>query len=101
MGRGNLQSRKCPHQISLSGIFLIGDWYGRGQPTIGEDTCWQMCPALYQDGIRKQPKEAMESKIGSYTVSWPLLQFLPPGSCLSCCSDSLSERGWPGSCKLK
>lgn len=25
MGRGNLKSRKCPHQISLSGIFLIGD----------------------------------------------------------------------------
>jgi hypothetical protein len=34
------------------------------------------------DFIRKQVEQAMRSKLGSSTYSWPLHQLLLPGSCL-------------------
>jgi len=41
--------------------------------------------------LRKKDEQAMESKPVSTTTLWPVLQFLPPDSCLSAFMTSLND----------
>lgn len=65
--------------------FLINDWFRRAQPAVSSAAPGQVVLGW----IRKQTEQTTESKPVSNTPPWPLLQFLPAGSCLGNPHDEL------------
>lgn len=86
--------RKCFRHIyvyvcSYACVFLIGNWYGDSQLTLGYVTPGQ----VVLDAVRKQIEKARRSKPGTGVPPWSLLLFLPWVLALS----SLLAGQWFGS----
>lgn len=69
-----ISTEECLHHIGPgTSIFVINDWCGRGQPTVGRDV-----PGLVVvlNDIRKQAEQVRENKVVRNIAQWPLLQIL-------------------------
>lgn len=75
------------------GMFLINDWCGRSQHTMGSATLGQVVLSY----TKKQAEQAMKSKPISVVFPWSLYQFLPWVLALT----SLNDSPWHGSVSQK